>query len=81
MEDKNFKYSKLKMFEEMKGNLFIEHIQNHLKEGEKVICKICNKDVDTIAEESLVKIFEDLKPLVDKLRKSANKEVGNSSHD
>lgn len=29
-------------------NLFINHIQSHLKEGEKVICKICGKTAEEI---------------------------------
>ena len=62
------KYTELKMFEGMKGELFIQHIQKHLKDNEKVICKICNKDVDTIAEESLIKTFEDLQPFVKRLK-------------
>lgn len=33
------------------GHIFIKHIENHLKEGEQVICKICNKTVDDIYEE------------------------------
>ena len=27
---------------------FVEHIKSHLKPGEKVICKICNKSVEEI---------------------------------
>lgn len=34
-----------------KANVFVKHIQNHLKEGQVVICKICNKDIDTIYKE------------------------------
>lgn len=33
------------------GHIFIRHIQDHLKEGEQVICKICNKTADDIYEE------------------------------
>ena len=29
-------------------NTFIQHIQNHLKEDEKVICKICGKTAEEI---------------------------------
>lgn len=41
-----------------KGDAFIEHIQKHLEGFEhesepKVICKICDKDVDTIYKEYL----------------------------
>ena len=71
------KYTELKMFEGMKGEIFIEHIQKHLRVGDKVICKICGKDVDTIAEEELIKRFEDLQPLVKRLRKYANKTRSN----
>ena len=31
--------------------LFVHHISNHLKSGERVICKICDKDVATIFQE------------------------------
>ncbi len=40
-----------------KNNWFVAHIEKHLKEmpelnkGKKVCCKICNKDIDTIAKE------------------------------
>ena len=33
------------------GHIFIQHIQDHLKDGEDVVCKICNKTVDDIYEE------------------------------
>lgn len=33
------------------GDVFVKHIENHLNKGEKVICKFCNKDVDTIYSE------------------------------
>ena len=32
-------------------NIFISHIQTHLKEGEKVICKICGKSAEEIINE------------------------------
>lgn len=31
-----------------RGEAFIVHIENHLKQGDKVICKICGKTVDEI---------------------------------
>lgn len=33
-------------------DIFIKHIQNHLKEDEVVICKICGKTVDEIIKEN-----------------------------
>lgn len=49
------------IIERQKGQWFIEHIKEHFKEGEKVICKICNKDVDTIAKETYEKILKEFK--------------------
>ena len=37
------------------GEVFIKHINAHLKEGEHVICMICNKTVDEIYEEDKAK--------------------------
>lgn len=34
-----------------KAIAFIEHIKNHLKSEEKVICTICEKTIDEIYEE------------------------------
>ena len=34
---------------------FINHIQSHLQDGEKVVCKICNKTADEIIAESTEK--------------------------
>ena len=34
-----------------KGDIFVAHIRGHLEAEEKVICKICGKDVDTIIKE------------------------------
>ena len=34
-----------------KSEIFVGHVQNHLKEDEKVICKICGKTIDEIYEE------------------------------
>ena len=37
-----------------KALLFVEHIENHLRElgiDEKVVCKICRKTIDEIYEE------------------------------
>jgi len=40
-----------------KEKIFVQHIENHLKtmgiKG-KVICKICGKDIDTIADEEVI---------------------------
>ena len=33
---------------ELKDSVFIKHIQNHLTEGQEVICKICNKSAEEI---------------------------------
>jgi len=37
--------------EKSKGDIFVEHIQSHLKPGQEVICKICNKTVGEIYQE------------------------------
>ncbi len=63
------KYSGLDLFKAMKGEIFLKHIKDHLKEEQEVICKICNKSAETIAEEELVVIFDALKPLTERLRK------------
>ena len=34
------------------GAVFVEHVINHLRVGEEVICKICGKTVAEIAAES-----------------------------
>jgi hypothetical protein len=46
--DKTIKYPKSN-----KNDIFVKHIENHLKEMglEKVVCKICGKDIDTIYKE------------------------------
>jgi len=31
------------------GDLFVKHIKSHLKDNQQVICKICGKSVDEIA--------------------------------
>lgn len=44
----------LKALEMSKEKLFVQHIENHLKQmgiKGKVICKICEKDIDEIASE------------------------------
>ena len=33
-----------------KAILFVEHIEEHLAPGQKVICKICGKTIDEIYE-------------------------------
>ena len=44
-----------------KDNIFINHIQSHLKKGEEVICKICGKTAKEIIAEAKgdLKIKED----------------------
>ena len=49
-----------------KNDIFVKHIEDHLKDMNikgKVMCKICNKDIDTIYEETkkhqIVTIFID----------------------
>ena len=34
-----------------KDNIFINHIQEHLKKGQKVVCKICGKTAKEIVDE------------------------------
>lgn len=34
-----------------RGDVFVDHILEHLKPGQRVICKICGKDVDLIYRE------------------------------
>lgn len=34
-----------------KAIIFVEHIENHLKPSDKVICTICGKTIDEIYEE------------------------------
>lgn len=34
-----------------KDSVFIDHIQDHLEEGQEVICKICGKSAKAIIEE------------------------------
>lgn len=34
-----------------KSAYFVNHVKSHLKEGDKVICKICGKTVDEIWDE------------------------------
>ena len=38
-----------------KNSIFINHIQEHLKEGEVVICKICGKSADEIINDIVSK--------------------------
>lgn len=35
----------------MKDTIFIRHIQDHLKDGQVVICKICGKTAEQIIKE------------------------------
>ena len=41
----------LKLLAERKDNIFINHIQEHLKKGQKVVCKICGKTAKEIVDE------------------------------
>ena len=38
-----------------KALVFVEHIENHLRAGDKVCCKICGKNIDHIFEEEGMK--------------------------
>lgn len=51
---------KKQLIEHNKNHWFIEHIKNHLDKDADVICKICNKTVDEIAEETLEDILKKL---------------------
>ena len=35
----------------VKARIFVKHIENHLRAGEMVCCKICGKTIDHIFEE------------------------------
>ena len=52
MSDEDYeKYRKDKTRDtQSQDNIFIRHIQSHLKEGEEVICKICEKTAKEIIE-------------------------------
>ena len=41
------------IIERNKEKWFVEHVENHLEPNQKVICKICGKDIDTIALEHI----------------------------
>lgn len=58
-------YNNLKkgLIKSHKENWFFEHIKNHLYPNQKVICRICNKDVDEIAEETFDEMLKDVKVL------------------
>ena len=62
---------------------FVTHIETHLKEmpelnkGKKVCCKICNKDIDTIAKEQVNKMMDAIKYMENKQPKEVKP---NSSH-
>jgi hypothetical protein len=47
------------LLKSQKEHWFVLHIQEHLNLNQKVICKICNKDIDMIAKERLQKIQDD----------------------
>ena len=49
------------IIENEKPTWFINHIKEHLKEGEQVICKICGKSIDEIAEDKLNQFREFIK--------------------
>lgn len=36
-----------------KALIFVEHIEDHLKEGDVVLCKICGKSIDEIFAENI----------------------------
>lgn len=41
-----------------RNSIFINHIKDHLKDGEVVICKVCNKSADEIISDAIVGIDE-----------------------
>lgn len=43
-----------KLLEKDEDNIFIKHINKHLKEGEEVICKICKKSAKQIIKDANV---------------------------
>jgi hypothetical protein len=48
----------IELREFLKCSIFVNHVKSHLKSDEKVICKICNKDIDTIYNERIKEIRE-----------------------
>jgi len=44
-------YNQTDMVDTEKALAFVEHIQKHLKPGDKIICTICGKTIDEIYEE------------------------------
>lgn len=42
---------KVKTVKAIKSLVFVEHIQEHLNDGEEVVCKICDKTLEEIWEE------------------------------
>ena len=40
-----------RLLAESKDDIFIKHIQKHLKEGQEVICKICGKTAKEIQKQ------------------------------
>jgi len=55
-----------KWLENDKYKWFYEHIKAHLSDDQVVVCKICNKDFDTIKKEKLNSLLNDLKKIVKK---------------
>lgn len=53
-----------------KYKVFHDHIENHLKPNQKVICKICNKNIDEIFEEYLINKVKFKKVVKDDTHKS-----------
>lgn len=45
-------YNQMDRIDTEKALRFVEHIQEHLKPSEKVICTICGKTIDEIYEEA-----------------------------
>ena len=50
-------YNQMDRIDTEKAIAFVEHIKEHLKHDEKVICTICGKTIDEIYEE-----YEEEKP-------------------
>lgn len=44
-------YNQLDRIDTEKALVFVAHIEEHLKPGQKVICTICGKTIDEIYEE------------------------------
>lgn len=59
----SYEESRKELIERNKELWFVQHIKEHLEEGQEVICKICSKNVAQISEERMIKIEEELDAL------------------